>query len=236
MIVDRGFSWILLCGLALSEVRTGEDGFYSTNLAENISWGDGNKTGCAAVYASEVSDQRSRAANFEELAVPLFDQLYNFARWLTQDTAEAEDLVQETYAKALRGFSSFQAGTNFRAWMYRILRNSFLSSRTGLKTPVVLDDEGIEAVLPPDTTTPESILLGQADQEMVQRALEELPVHFREILLLCEVEEMSYQEISDTLAIPAGTVMSRLSRARKALRTLLQEKIEGGRHGMQRMA
>src|ERR1039458_5010049 len=73
------------------------------------------------------------AEKFEELAMPLFDQLYNFARWLTQDTAEAEDLVQETYAKALRGFASFQVGTNFRAWMYRILRNSFLSSRTGLK-------------------------------------------------------------------------------------------------------
>ena len=80
----------------------------------------------------KVPNEPVSAATFEELAMPLFDQLYNFARWLTQDTAEAEDLVQETYAKALRGFSSFQAGTNFRAWMYRILRNSFLSSRTGL--------------------------------------------------------------------------------------------------------
>ena len=74
-----------------------------------------------------VSEDRPRASSFEDLAMPLFDQLYNFARWLTQDTAEAEDLVQETYAKALRGFGSFQQGTNFRAWMYRILRNSFLS-------------------------------------------------------------------------------------------------------------
>src|ERR1700722_3112221 len=97
-----------------------------------------------------VSEERLSAASFEELALPLFGQLYNFARWLTRDSAEAEDLVQETYTKALRGFSSFQPGTNFRAWMYRILRNSFLSSRTGLKTTVVLDDEDAEA-LPAET-------------------------------------------------------------------------------------
>lgn len=181
----------------------------------------------------KVPEQRLRAASFEELAMPLFEQLYNFARWLTQDTAEAEDLVQETYAKALRGFSSFQMGTNFRAWMYRILRNSFLSSRTGLKTAVALDDETDESLLLAEGTTPESILIEQADREIVQRALADLPLPFREILLLCEVEEMSYQEIAETLAIPMGTVMSRLFRARKALRDLLRKKNEGGRrHGM----
>jgi RNA polymerase sigma-70 factor (ECF subfamily) len=179
-----------------------------------------------------VSADRPSASSFEDLALPLFDQLYNFARWLTQDTAEAEDLVQETYAKALRGFGSFQLGTNFRAWMYRILRNSFLSSRTGLRTTVPLEDEEQEQVLPAESATPESLLLAQADREMVQAALSELPVHFREILLLCEVEEMSYQEIAETLAIPAGTVMSRLFRARKALRGLLQQKLEGGRRGL----
>jgi RNA polymerase sigma-70 factor (ECF subfamily) len=177
-------------------------------------------------------DESASAATFEELAMPLFDQLYNFARWLTQDTAEAEDLVQETYAKALRGFSSFQLGTNFRAWMYRILRNSFLSSRTGLKTMVAIDGESGESLLPAESTTPESILIAQADRETVQQGLADLPVHFREILLLCEVEEMSYQEISETLAIPMGTVMSRLFRARKALRDLLRSKNEGGRHGV----
>jgi len=179
----------------------------------------------------KVPDQRLPAATFEDLALPLFDQLYNFAHWLTQDTAEAEDLVQETYAKALRGFSSFQMGTNFRAWMYRILRNSFLSSRTGLKTTVVFDEEDQETA-PAESATPESLLIAQADREIVQQALEELPVHFREILLLCEVEEMSYQEIAETLAIPIGTVMSRLFRARKALRGLLQNKIQGGSHGV----
>ncbi len=178
-----------------------------------------------------VSKQRQAAATFEDLAMPLFDQLYNFAHWLTQDRTEAEDLVQETYAKALRGFSSFQAGTNFRAWMYRILRNSFLSSRTGLKTMVVLDEESIEGV-PTENVTPEVLFMEQANREMVQHALEELPVPFREILLLCEVEEMSYQEISEALAIPIGTVMSRLHRARLALRSALRAKIEGGPHGV----
>ena len=170
-------------------------------------------------------------ATFEDLAMPLFDQLYNFARWLTQDTTEAEDLVQETYAKALRGFSSFQLGTNFRAWMYRILRNSFLSSRTGLKTMVAIDEETDESMLPAENATPESILIAQANRQAVQQALADLPVPFREILLLCEVEEMSYQEISETLAIPIGTVMSRLSRARKALRGQLS-KNDGGQHDL----
>src|SRR5271165_3791214 len=129
-----------------------------------------------------VSEERLSAASFEELAMPLFDQLYNFARWLTQDTVEAEDLVQETYTKALRGFSSFQLGTNFRAWMYRILRNSFLSSRTGLKTMVAIDEEADEKLLPAENTTPESVLIEQANRETVQQALADLPVPFREIL------------------------------------------------------
>ena len=167
------------------------------------------------------------AATFEDLALPLFDQLYNFAHWLTADKDEAEDLVQETYAKALRGFSSFQPGTNFRAWMYRILRNSFLSSRTGLKATVPFDEE-VHETAAMDPVTPETLLVAQAGRETVQEALSELPVHFREILLLCEVEEMSYQEIAETLAIPPGTVMSRLFRARKALRRLLEAKLAGG--------
>ncbi len=178
-----------------------------------------------------MPDHRLPAATFEDLALPLFDQLYNFARWLTEDSAEAEDLVQETFAKALRGFSSFQAGTNFRAWMFRILRNSFLSSRTGLKQTVVLNEED-ETLPTAVSSSPESLLIAEANREMVQQALGELPIPFREILLLCEVEEMSYQEIAETLAIPAGTVMSRLYRARKALRGLLLTKLQGGRRGV----
>lgn len=178
------------------------------------------------VYLKEVLEERLTASTFEELAMPLFDQLYNFAHWLAQDRTEAEDLVQETYAKALKGFSSFQPGTNFRAWIYRILRNTFLTSRTGLKAiatmPLDAEDE-MEISAGPET--PESILIDQSQQQLLQTAIEALPVHFREALLLCEVEEMSYQEIAETLSIPIGTVMSRLSRARKALRESLQHKL-----------
>lgn len=172
-----------------------------------------------------MSPAGPQSDSFEELAKPLFDQLYNFAHWLTQNRDEAEDLVQETYVKALKGFSSFQLGTNFRAWMYRILRNTFLTSRTGLKAtmtvPLDPEDDGPELAVEP--ATPETILLDRSSTQQMQSAIAELPVHFREILLLCEVEEMSYQEIAETLSIPIGTVMSRLSRARKMLRDRLRQ-------------
>ncbi|MFZ0802481.1 MAG: sigma-70 family RNA polymerase sigma factor [Terriglobales bacterium] len=180
----------------------------------------------------KVQARRSTAATFEALAMPLFDQLYNFACWLTHDATEAEDLVQETYAKALRGFSSFQPGTNFRAWMYRILRNTFLTSRTGLKATamVPLDAEDADE-LPAGLETPETLLISRSEHQLLQQALETLPLHFREILLLSEIEEMSYQEISETLSIPIGTVMSRLSRARKALRDIVKQKLVRASHG-----
>jgi RNA polymerase sigma-70 factor, ECF subfamily len=212
--------------------KTKDCTIYSRGSAKNISSTRGNKKAGMGVYAMEVPDQRLPAATFEDLALPLFDQLYNFAHWLTQDRVEAEDLVQETYVKALRGFASFQAGTNFRAWMFRILRNSFLTTRTGLKATVTYDEEEHEADAAASVPTPEGILLEQVNREIVRQALEELALPFREILLLCEVEEMSYQEIAETLAIPPGTVMSRLSRARKALRGLLQQKLRGERHGV----
>lgn len=160
--------------------------------------------------------------------MPLFGSLYNFACWLTRNREDAEDLVQETYVKALKGFRSFQPGTNFRAWTFRILRNTFLTSRAGLEATmtVPLDVEDQEPALPATTETPESILLERSNQQLVQDAIERLPVIFREALLLCDVEEMSYQEIAETLSIPIGTVMSRLARARRALRESLQEKLE----------
>ena len=159
--------------------------------------------------------------------MPLFASLYNFAHWLTQNREEAEDLVQETYLKGLKGFSSFQPGTNFRAWIFRILRNTFLTSRTGLKAAATLplDDEEQETTVAVTTRTPESLLMSQVDQQLVQGALEQLPVHFREAIILCDVEEMTYQEISDLLGIPIGTVMSRLSRARRAMRKLLETNV-----------
>lgn len=177
-----------------------------------------------------VANEYNSIGSFDELAMPLFPKLYNFAHWLTQDAAEAEDLVQETYLKALKGFASFQQGTNFRAWMYRILRNTFLTSRTGLKagTTVSLDDDGEVPLAEPATAeTPESVLLAHVDRQAIEDALEKLPVKFREIVLLSDVEEMSYQEIACTLDIPMGTVMSRLSRARKAMRGLLSTRVRG---------
>jgi RNA polymerase sigma-70 factor (ECF subfamily) len=178
------------------------------------------------VYVSGTSPQSDL---FEELAMPLFDQLYNFARWLTRNTEEAEDLVQETYVKALKGFSSFQLGTNFRAWMYRILRNTFLTSRTGLRVTmtVPLDPEQDVLELGVENETPETILMDRSNSQLVLSAIDDLPVQYRETLLLCEVEEMSYQEIAETLSIPVGTVMSRLSRARRTLRAHLGRKLQG---------
>lgn len=171
-----------------------------------------------------MADAQRNFGSYEELAMPLFADLYNFAHWLTQDRSEAEDLVQETCLKALKGFASFQQGTNFRAWMYRILRNTFLTSRSGLKsTTLSLDDEEDESLEPVASGTPETMLLASVEQQTVQAVLETLSVQFREIILLCDVEEMSYQEIATTLAIPIGTVMSRLSRARKAMRELLSD-------------
>ena len=172
----------------------------------------------------------AQSDSFEELAMPLFDQLYNFAHWLTRNREEAEELVQETYAKALKGFSSFRLGTNFRAWMFRILRNTFLTSRTGLKATMILsvDSEEDGPELGVEGNTPETILMERSNRQLVQSAIDELPVYFREVVLLCDVEEMSYQEIAETLSIPIGTVMSRLSRARKTLRDGLRLQFQKG--------
>jgi RNA polymerase sigma-70 factor, ECF subfamily len=205
----------------IRRVEPAEHGF----IPSEIFVGDRNKTIVRWFTLVCVSEERPLSGSFEELAMPLFDRLYNFAHWLTQDRPEAEDLVQETYVKALKGFGSFQPGTNFRAWIYQILRNTFLTSRTGLKSTatVPLELDGDQQILPAVNDTPESILLQRSDQQLVQEALGRLPVLYREVLLLCEFEEMSYQEISATLAVPMGTVMSRLSRARRALRDSVQE-------------
>jgi RNA polymerase sigma factor (sigma-70 family) len=161
---------------------------------------------------------------FEELAMPLFDSLYNFARWIARDSYDAEDLVQETYLKALRSFSSFQPGTNFRAWIFRILRNTFLSSRKTFERRMIdtleSEEEGPELAVVTDT--PETILMDRSNIQRVQRAIDDLPAHYRDTLLLCEVEEMSYGEIAEILSIPIGTVMSRLARARKLVRQSLR--------------
>jgi RNA polymerase sigma-70 factor (ECF subfamily) len=180
--------------------------------------------------ASSSYDDRA-SAGFEELAIPLFDSLYNFASWLVHNKSNAEDLVQETYLKALRSFASFQPGTNFRAWMFRILKNTFLSSRSTLDRRLTgkIDSEDDVPVLPATSTTPESLLIEGSQQNAVRNAIEQLPVIFREVLLLCDVEDASYREISEILSIPVGTVMSRLARARKAVR----ESLVSGPHAPQ---
>jgi RNA polymerase sigma-70 factor (ECF subfamily) len=171
---------------------------------------------------SSSQDDRP-SAGFEELAMPLFDSLYNFASWLVHNKSNAEDLVQETYLKALRGFASFQPGTNFRAWMFRILKNTFLSSSSTLdrRMTVEIDSEDDVPVLPATSATPESVLIERFQEDAVRNAIDQLPVIFREVLLLSDVEDAPYREISEILSIPIGTVMSRLARARKAVRESL---------------
>ena len=162
--------------------------------------------------------------------MPLLPSLYNVARWLARDPIEAEDLVQETFLKALRGYPSFEPGTNFKAWIFRILRNTYLTSRTGLAAMRTvslaeqMDDSGgsgyIEAAI--DRQTPELNLMRLADRAALRAAMEELPPPLLEVVLLCDVEEMKYREIAEVLDVPIGTVMSRVARARAALRRTLQ--------------
>ena len=168
-------------------------------------------------------EQRSGPQSFEELALPLLDSLYRYAWWLTRNTAEAEDLVQEAFLKGLRGFAGFLPGSNIRAWMYRIVHNTFLTSRSGLRAvpTISLDEEPRIMDELADDVTPESNLLTRASGEALRLAIEDLPVEFREVLLLCDVEEMSYKEIAETLSIPMGTVTSRLVRARQKVRRSL---------------
>jgi RNA polymerase sigma factor (sigma-70 family) len=177
--------------------------------------------------ASSTQDDQP-LAGFEELALPLFDSLYNFASWLVHNKSNAEDLVQETYLKALRGFASFTPGTNFRAWMFRILKNTFLSSCLTLdrRLTVEIDSEDDVPGVPATSATPESLLIERFQEDAVRNAIEQLPVIFREALLLCDVEDASYREISEILSIPVGTVMSRLARARKVVR----ESVLSGSH------
>lgn len=160
--------------------------------------------------------------------MPLLPSLYNVAFWLARNATDAEDLVQETFLKSIRGFESFEPGTNFKAWIFRILRNTYLTSRSGLaaKRTVALEDEieGAGAYLEGaiDRRTPEVNLLQLADQNAIQMAMEKLSAPLLEAILLCDVEGMKYKEIAMVLDIPIGTVMSRIARARAELRAELQ--------------
>ena len=165
--------------------------------------------------------------------MPLLPALYNVAHWLTRNADDAEDLVQETLLKSFRGFASFEVGSNFKAWIFRILRNTYLTSRTGLAAlrTVSLEDELDEqnesgpALYPEsviDRQTPEVNLIRLGDNAAIQSAMEKLPPLLLEVILLCDVEEMRYKDIANVLGVPLGTVMSRIARARASLRRLLQ--------------
>ena len=180
-------------------------------------------TGMIPRGAAWISLGNQTVGEFEELAVPLMNSAYNLARWLVRNDSDAEDLVQETYLKALRNFHSFQPGTDFRAWIYRIMRNTFLTSLTGLRAAATmpLDSEEDGPELAVENETPETILMKCSSFERVQQAIDDLPVHYRETLLLCDMEEISYRQIAEILSVPVGTVMSRLARARKLTRQFL---------------
>src|ERR1700747_2384217 len=140
-------------------------------------------------FGASSSQDNPRLAGFEELAMPLFDSLYNFASWLVHNESNAEDLVQETYLKALRGFASFQPGTNFRAWMFKILRNTFLNSCSTLDRRMTVATESEEdfPVSTASSASPESLLIERSSAEACRDAIEQLPVIFREVILLCDV-------------------------------------------------
>lgn len=167
--------------------------------------------------------EKAELAQFELVVLPHLGAAYNLARWLTGNDHDAEDVVQESYLRALRFFPGFR-GSNSRPWLLTIVRNTCYTwlRRNRMDDVTTELDEDVHGV---DYTTsnPESVLLAAARSDMVTRALEELPVSLREIVILRELEGMSYQEIADVAAIPIGTVMSRLSRARTRLQKLLAD-------------
>jgi RNA polymerase sigma-70 factor (ECF subfamily) len=171
-------------------------------------------------------------ARFADLAMPYMSALYSAALRMTRNPSDAEDLVQETYLRAYRGFGGFKDGTNLKAWLYKILTNTFINTyRAKKRRPeqTELDDVedfylykrlgGLEAV--DADQTPENIVLDQIPESIVKEALEDLPEQFRMAVLLADVEGFSYKEIAEIMDVPIGTVMSRLHRGRKQLQKRL---------------
>jgi RNA polymerase sigma-70 factor, ECF subfamily len=173
-------------------------------------------------------------ATFADQAMPYMSALYAAAMRMTRNPTDAEDLVQETYLRAYRGFGGFQEGTNLKAWLYKILTNTFINQyRAKKRRPeqVDLDDTedfylfrrlgGLEAV--DATRTPESEVLDAIPDSEVKEALESIPEQFRMAVILCDIEGFSYKEIAEILDVPIGTVMSRIHRGRKLLQKRLWE-------------
>jgi len=159
----------------------------------------------------------NRHAAFEQAILPHLDAAYNLARWLTRNDQDAEDVVQEASLRALKFFDGFH-GVNGRAWLLTIVRNTcytWLQQNRAREFTTALDEEICN--LPSDAFNPEALLLQSVTLEVLRKAVEELPVEFREVVVLRDLEGLSYREIADIAAIPLGTVMSRLARARKRL-------------------
>lgn len=154
--------------------------------------------------------------------MPHLPAAYNFARWLVQDESDAEDIVQESYLRALKYFAGYHGGDS-RAWLLAIVRNSAYSwlqkNRSRQLTAQI--DETTESLTAADDQNPETILLARIDQEVLRQAVTELPIEFREVLVLREMEELSYKEIGALCDLPIGTVMSRLARGRRRLQERL---------------
>jgi len=178
-------------------------------------------------------DDPALKERFERQVLPLLPNLYSAALRMTRNPADAEDLVQETYLRAYRGFSGFEEGTNLRAWMYRILTNTFINSyRKKQREPVTVQEDDLDEWYLYDKLgengvepSAEAEVIRSMPDEDVQRALEALPEGFRLAVLLADVEGFSYKEIAEILGIPIGTVMSRLHRGRRALEKALWERV-----------
>jgi RNA polymerase sigma-70 factor (ECF subfamily) len=159
---------------------------------------------------------------FEETVLPHLDAAFNYARWLTRNDADAEDVVQDACVRAMRFFSSLR-DDDARAWLFTIVRNAWYS-RVSRKANVAegtrLNDGQDQR--PDNALDPEERLLQQHTVGLVRAALEQLPVDFREVIVLREIEGLSYREIAEIAGVPIGTVMSRLARARERLQTILK--------------
>jgi RNA polymerase sigma-70 factor, ECF subfamily len=165
-------------------------------------------------------------STYEDVAViEYMDTLYSYAMVLTHNRSEAEDLVQETYLRAIRAIRGLKAGSNIKSWLLVILRNIWLNElRRRRTTPKIVEidvDETTADVVVETSKGPHAFYVGKLECEQVREAIQHLPVDFREVILLREYEELSYQEIASVLGCPVGTVMSRLARARSKLRPLL---------------
>jgi RNA polymerase sigma factor (sigma-70 family) len=168
-----------------------------------------------------------RIGRFEAAALPHLDAAYNLARWLLHDDQSAQDVVQEAYLRGLQYFDSFRGG-DARPWLLGIVRNrcyTWLKERGHRGAQFEFDEErdgGPDNPVPGTTSqNPEQLLMRMQDSERINRAIEGLPLVFREVIVLRELEELSYEQIAEAVAIPLGTVMSRLARARTLLRATL---------------